>query len=65
MLFKELVKVDTVLEAGQAEALAALLRFALQTGEGRFRAFRASCRWGKIAGRCRPLVKLDLESLRM
>jgi hypothetical protein len=39
ILLKELVKVDTILEVGQAEGLAAIRRFALQLGQGRFRAF--------------------------
>jgi hypothetical protein len=63
MLLKELVKVDTILEAGQAEGLAALLRFALQPGEGRFRAFVTGGHWVEIAGRCHPLAKLDLDPL--
>jgi hypothetical protein len=63
MLLKELVKRDTILEAGQAEGLAAILRFALQPGEGRFRAFVASGHGVEIVGSCHPLAKLDLNPL--
>jgi hypothetical protein len=63
MLFKELVKVDTILEAGQAEGLTALLRLALQPGERRFGAFSASAHWVEIAGRYHPLAKLHLDLL--
>ena len=65
MLLKELVKVDTVLKAGQAEGLAAIRRFALQSGQSRFRAFAAGGHWIEIAGRCLPLAKLDLDPLGM
>lgn len=63
MLHKELVKRDTILEAGQAEGLAAILRFALKSGEGRFRAFVTSGHVVEIAGSCHPLAKLDLNPL--
>lgn len=63
MLLKELVKIDTVLEASQAKGLAALLRFALQPGECRFRAFATGGLWVKSAGRYHPLAKLNLNPL--
>ena len=65
MLLKELVKVDAILEAGQAEGLAAVRRFALQSSQGRFRALVTGGQWIKIAGRCHPLAKLDLDPLGM